>query len=357
MVVFDEYHAYENYKSITVFRTGFGKKPHPRSIIATTDGDVRGGPLDDQKEIWMEILKQEAEDNGTLPFMCRLDSESEVDDPDNWVKANPSIIYLPDLFDEIKKEYRDYKRNPAQNTAFIVKRMNLPVEAEEHQITAWENILATRQQVPDLKGKSCVCGIDYASTSDMVGVFLLFKEDGRYYGIHHAWWCTHSVDRNRVKFDLARGVKEGTLTIVDDKEINPELVTGWIHDKSADYEIEYVAIDKYRMTIMKKYLDEIGFSEMDGNLKIVRPSDIMLVQPVIDRIFNNQLLAVGEDALFRWFCWNTKVVPAPNGNAKYEKIEKRARKNDGFMAFVAGMTCEEYIIDRSDMTIPDVIIL
>ena len=45
----------------------------------------------------------------------------------------------------------------------------------------------------------------------------------------------------------------------------------------------------------------------------------------------------------RWFTNNTKLAPFANGNYKYEKIEPKGRKTDGFMAMVAAFCIEDMI--------------
>lgn len=172
--IYDEYHAYESYRLIDVTKTGLGKKESPRTTIATTDGKVRGGPLDDIKEQAAEIFFRGGEDNGLLPFICKLDDRREVDDPALWEKANPSLRHFPTLMQEMQKEYADFKRNPAGNASFMVKRMNLPMTFEDQSVTDWENILATNAEMPDLTGCPCVAGIDYARTTDFVAAGLLF---------------------------------------------------------------------------------------------------------------------------------------------------------------------------------------
>lgn len=131
IVIFNEIHQYENYDNINVFTTGLGKKEHPRRSYYTTNGDVREGPLDDLLEDAEGILQGEEDDNGLLPFICRLDSKKEVDDEANWTKANPSLPYLPNLLAETRKEYREWKKNPERLPAFMSKRMNLPAGAKE----------------------------------------------------------------------------------------------------------------------------------------------------------------------------------------------------------------------------------
>jgi phage terminase large subunit-like protein len=50
MNIFDEVHEYDDYKIIEVASSGGGKVQDYREFFITTDGTVRGGPLDDQKE-------------------------------------------------------------------------------------------------------------------------------------------------------------------------------------------------------------------------------------------------------------------------------------------------------------------
>ena len=347
-VDFDEPHAYENWENINVFTTGLGKKPHPRRTYVSTNGDVREGPLDQLIEKSKKILEGEIPDNGFLPFICKLDSEEEVHDSDNWEKANPSLPYLPTLKDQMMREYQDYLLDPVINNAFMTKRMNIPQGRKDTEVATWENIKKTNGEVPDLTGKTCVCGIDFAKTTDFISVFLLFKQNEKYYGIHHSWFCTRSNDRHRIKYPLHEAVEKGTLTMVDDVEINPSLIAEWIHEQGMIYDIEKIAIDSFRYSLLSRELANIGFEAKEKKVKLVRPSDVMLVQPKIHSWFVSNKIIWGDDSLMRWFTRNTKLEPAPNNNFKYGKIEPKSRKTDGFMAFVASVTLEEELPETSD---------
>lgn len=347
-VDFDEPHAYENWENINVFTTGLGKKPHPRRTYVSTNGDVREGPLDQLIEKSKKILEGEIPDNGFLPFICKLDEEEEVHDSDNWEKANPSLPYLPTLKDQMMREYQDYLLDPVINNAFMTKRMNIPQGRKDTEVATWENIKKTNGEIPDLKGKTCVCGIDFAKTTDFVSVFLLFKQNEKYYGIHHSWFCTRSNDRHRIKYPLHEAVEKGTLTMVDDVEINPSLIAEWIDDQNKIYDIEKIAIDSFRYSLLSRELAKIGFEAKEKKVKLVRPSDVMLVQPKIHSWFVSNKIIWGDDSLMRWFTRNTKLEPAPNNNFKYGKIEPKSRKTDGFLAFVASVTLEEELPESSD---------
>ena len=128
--------------------------------------------LDDLLETAEGILFGGEPDNGLLPFICRLDSKAEVHDEKNWEKANPSLRYLPDLMEEIRKEYRDWLKRPEKFTAFMTKRMNLPDGSSEIKVCAYERIKATNRPVPadDLVGRICPCGSGLSKVSDLISV-------------------------------------------------------------------------------------------------------------------------------------------------------------------------------------------
>ncbi len=350
IVVFNEIHQYENYDNINVFTTGLGKKPHPRRLYATTDGDVRDGPLDHYKERSAEILKGGMPDNGWLPFICKLDSRDEINDPTKWEKANPSLPYSVSLREEMIKEYSDWKLVPSQFTAFPTKRMNIPEGNSDIQVTSWENIKATNQPVIDLSGYRCVGAIDYAKVSDFASAGLLFRVNNVRYWITHSWLCSQSSDIPRMKCPWREWAGAGLLTVVDDIEIKPELIADWFAMMAVNYHIVHMALDNFRYALLSKSLSEIGFSWKDRkNVKLVRPSDIMIVSPVIDSAFINHQIVYGDNPVMRWATNNTKMIRTginrDTGNMTYGKIEPRSRKTDPFMAFVAAMTCEDKLVD------------
>lgn len=337
-VDFDEKHAYENYKLIDVFTTGLGKKAMPRRTTITTMGDVRDGPLDNELAAGLEVLNGDAPDNGTLYFICRLDNEKEVYEQENWYKANPSLQYFPNLLREIQKEFEDWKRDKVNNSSFMTKRMNIPKGTEMHPVTAWENIKATNRPLPDLEGKTCVFGLDYTKTTDFLGAGLLFMIDNEIVWKQMSWYCSQSADLSRIKFPYD---KQLDLQRVDGAEIPPQIVAEWLKEQKKHYNIIAGALDNYRYTLLKSPLLECGF-ECDrkglNNLKLVRPSDKMLVAPLIASDFANHKIVWGDSALMRWYTNNTSATEDKNGNISYGKIEPKSRKTDGFMAFVAAYT-------------------
>lgn len=350
-IIFDEKHAYENYKIIGTSKSGLGKKAMPRQTDITTDGYVRGGPLDDDKERSMDILYRGVPDNGMLPFICRLDDKHEVSNPEMWHKANPSLAYFPDLMAQMLKEYEDYKINPSANQDFMTKRMNLPRTFEEQDVTDWENILAANAEIPELKGCDCVGAIDYAKTTDMVSAGCLFLYKGEYLWITHSWICRNSPDIPRIKAPLAEWETEGLLTFVDGPEIAPSIPSEWLFEKSKIYNMTCIGIDSFRYTLLAKALKDVGFdTDKDGanNIKLTKRVTIMRYSPVIISAFARKAVKWGKNQLMNWFVNNTYIVSDKDGNIIFQKKEAKSRKTDGFMAFVSAVCAAGDLVDSAD---------
>lgn len=360
-VVFNEVHAFENYDNIKVFITGQGKVAQPRVGIFTSNGEVSDGPLDDYLARGRRILFEGEEDNGFLPFICCLESKDQVHDPENWFMANPSLYYMPHLQQEIADEYRDWKDHPEQNGDFITKRMGIRAGFKEIAVADYEKVKATNREVPDLRGWSCTVGIDYAELSDWAAVNLHFRRGAERYDINHAWMCLQSRMLSRVKAPWKEWAERGLVTVVDDVSIHPDLLAQYIAKAAEKYNLKMLAMDHYRWTLVSESLKKIGFDASDkSRVKMVRPSDIMQVEPVIQECFDRGLFCWGDNPCLRWAVNNTKRVASSRklgvdtGNFIYAKIEARSRKTDPWMALVASMVVEPALGNGMVAEIPPV---
>jgi phage terminase large subunit-like protein len=353
-IIFDEVHQYQNWDNINVHKTGLGKVKDGREFYITTNGEVRDSVLDELLNKSLEILNGTMEDFGHLPFICRLDDKEEVHNECNWYKANPSLYKMPNLLTQMKKEYQDYKLNPVINKSFIDKRMNLPQMFSVASITDYENIKATNQEIPyeDIKGLYCTVGIDFATISDMVGVAICVKKNTKTYIISNAWMNKNSKDLPKIKAPLKEWAEMGLLTFTSGVENDIGEIFKWIQDTTEKYEliIDGIALDFYRLSVMKRAMEAFNFDYDDKEFtKLIRPSDIMLTVPIIDSLFNNQKLIVGDNPLWRWSANNTQLVPAKHGNFVYDKIDAFRRKNDLFMATVHAIAISDRLTDWDEV--------
>lgn len=348
--IFNEVHQYENYSQIKVFTTGLGKVDHPRRASFTTNGEVFDGVLADYLKNADDVLNGLEKDNGHFYFICMLDSKEEVDDERNWYKANPSLKYKDTLLDQTRTEYYEWKKDPYKNSSFMTKRMNLPFRADERAVVDYEYIKATNQPMIDLEHKTCIVGIDLTKVNDLASVSAWFKVKDKRYVINHSWLCKQSADYEKIAIRdrFPEWEEQGLLTIVDDFEIPPRMIADYVQTLKTKYNVKCVCIDNFRYSIFSRELNMIGFNKQNKNVYLVRPSDIAKVVPVMESLFLNHNLVLGDNPLWRWSANNCKVVKwttrntgeSDLGNLVYAKIDAERRKTDPFMSTVAAATCD-----------------
>lgn len=339
-VFFDEIHAYEDYKNIKVHTSGGGKKKNFRVTYITTDGDVRGGVIDDYKKEAKDVYSGVIKNTRTLFFICKLDNEKEVEDPSNWIKANPSLNEFKDLMNTMLDEYQKALRRPSLFHEFMTKRMNIPHQDETKVIASWDDVMATNQEIPDLKGESCIGGLDYASVRDFCGCGLLFKKNGKKYWLHHTFINKNSPHLKLVKKEMLEEAEaKGEFTYITKPTIPPEIIAEWFIEQMAKYNIIAIAIDKVKANYFIEAFEKVGLtlrttSNKTGEIVIVRSGEFTdtMVYGVLEDWFGNHNLVFGDSTLMRWYVNNTAVEPRKNGNKVFVKIEQQSRKNDGFMA-------------------------
>lgn len=358
-IVFNEVHQYENYDNIKVFTTGLGKVDDARVGYFTSNGDISDGVLDDYLDRGRRILFDGEPDKGFLPFINCIQDKGQVHDKANWPMANPSLPYLPNLQAEIEEEYHDWCDHPEQNGDFLTKRFGLRAIFKDIAVTDYDNLIATKRELPDLTGWSCVAGIDYAEISDWAAVNLHFRKGDARFDINHAWICLQSSELHRIKAPWKTWAERGDITPVDDVSIHPDLIAEWITRQSMLYNIKVIAIDSFRYALVCNSLKKIGFDPKDRkNLKLVKPTDIMKVEPIIQDCFNRKLFTWGDVPHLRWAVNNTKRVRSSRdigvntGNFIYAKIEAKSRKTDPFMSLVAAMVIEPELGTGAVMTLP-----
>lgn len=350
-VIYDEKHQYEDTRNMNTLKSGTGKMPWAREMTFSTDGHIRGGVLDREKEQMQVILHEYNPKNRTLPFWCRIESEDEWNDIGKIVKAVPSLAspaFYP-LRKEIEDEIADMPYTPLYYPEFLAKRCNFPISDPEKAVAEWEDIVDATKEAPFeiTKGMMCVGGVDYTKTNDFCGCVLLFRKGKQIHAVHHSFICKKSKDLPNIHAPIDEWVKAGFCTIVDDVEILPEIPVKWFEQYAMQYQIVMIGIDNYRYTWLNKEFKQIGFDAFpevkeEKRIYLVRPSDIAQAAPHINSAFLQHELS-GFDRMLCWYTNNAKRIMDSKGNTAYGKIDPVLRKTDGFMAFVAAMCCRDYL--------------
>lgn len=362
-VIYNEYHAYKKIDKVNTGQGGLGKKRHPRMFIITSNGLVREGPLDELIRVCMDVLLGEGNELRYFPFICKLDNKQMVDNPDNWILANPSIEYMPVLKNTIMIDYLEMKKFPSKKAEFMAKRMNLPEVDEVALVTSRENILKAcfndyemdcknPRTMPLLSNKNAVIGIDYASLNDIASAGILLKKDNEYIWRSHSWICSKSKYFSEIKFPFDLAGEEGykDFTVINDQSISEDLILNWVMEQISKYNIQKIKLDNYKYQLMKKGFENRGLTieskeNPNGIVSIIRyPASIAaLVGPVLEVLFAEGNLNLGNSSLMRWSINNTYMKDKKDGNKYFEKVEPKRRKNDPFMALVCAISAKDLL--------------
>ena len=349
-VMFDEVHAYEDEEQIKVHTSGLGKKRPPRRFYFTTDGYNRDGFLDMLKTESKLIYAGDRPKRKMLPMIFRIGKKEDVNNVENWHKANPSLKYLPTLMEEMLDEYEKLKDRPGSYIEFMTKRMNFPIADSYNAVTSWDNILATNQELPNFNGMECIGAVDFSDTDDFTGVGLLFKIGDKYYWKSHTFINIKSIETNNYKIPIDVAIEKGLVTILYTPTNRPEDILMWFINqrKKHGYRIKLIASDMYRKSYLDTKAKEMGMDQL--TLSRSGSKTHTELQPTIEDLFAYKNIVYGDDMMMRWYTNNTYVKRDGKGNITYEKIEPKLRKTDGFFAFLHALQHREKLAETVQFT-------
>lgn len=376
MIIFNELHAYEDYKQLNVYSSGLGKIIHSRTVTITTNGTVREGPLDEKISLSMSVLNGEENFLGLLPIIYKINDKKLVDIPMEkfmktkdkkdiditfWCQANPSLRYRTTLLNEMIRDYLKMQKQKSYRVEFYAKRMNLPEQDEEISVTSWDLILKasfsnvekeTPRETGNIQGESAIVGIDFASLNDFASAGFLFKINEEYIWRQKTWICSKSKFFGDIKFPFNNIGQDGfqDFVITNNESIDGREMVMWILSQMSKYNVKKIVLDTYRYKLLEQIFLEMGITietkeNPYGLVRMIRyPASIAaIVAPRIEVAFSEGNINIGNSSIMRWAINNTSVKEGKDGNKKFEKIEPKLRKNDPFMAFVAAMSAQDLL--------------
>ncbi|MET3507042.1 phage terminase large subunit-like protein [Halalkalibacter oceani] len=337
MGLFDEIHEYKNYKLINVIKNSTGARKQPLMIYITTAGYQLDGPLVDYYEHAADVLNGVVKADRFFYYLAELDEGDDIDDPSNWIKANPNLGVTIDL-ETMKEEWNDRKHIPAERADFITKRLNIFVKADQQSFLDYE-VLKRNEKVIDVKellGLPCIGSFDLSETEDFTSACLEFPlpDTGEVFVLSHSWVPQRKVEADNEKINYRELSDAGLLTIIPGDYINYEHVFDWFVEQAELYAIQKIAYDPHNAFHLIKALEAYGFIT-----EPVRQGHLTLSQPLkhLKEMFLDGKVIYNNNKLLKWYINNVKLVPDRNNNWMPSK-QNRYRKIDGFAALLTAHT-------------------
>lgn len=334
--IFDEIHEYKDYKLISVIKNSRGARKQPLLIYITTAGYQLDGPLIDMIEAGKDTLEGVIEDERTFYFLASLDDEDDMEEPSNWIKANPNLGISINL-EDMKEEWQKAKRVPSERGDFITKRFNIFANNDEMSFLDHPTVMKNNQVISMdmLKGRNCIGSYDLSETEDFTSACLEFPlDDGRIAVISHSWIPEKKVLAGNEKIPFRQWSDEGYLTICQGEYVDHTLIFDWFVEMNRHFPIELIAYDPADAFRLNLELKNHGFETL-----VVRQGHLTLGPALNDlkHMFLDGNVVYNNNPLLRWYINNVKLIKDRNANYLPTK-HNRYRKIDGFAALLNSHT-------------------
>lgn len=338
MAIFDEFHSYtenviENIRKSAApkrLNTGF------TTVYISTNGQTRGAVFDSYYSRWEKILSGDIEDFTTFPMIYKMDSKSEVMDPNLYEKAMPFVRHISDpklIFTNLKKT----EGNPVAQAEMLAKSFNLPQSQYNALFTS--AILDAARKVIDAKfSTNCVIGYDMSAVDDLSALVIITKSEPNIYRIYGHAFIPETTFMNRTnreqRLRYTKFIDQGDLELIKGSEIDEGRVFQWLQDfldEHGFYPLGVAGDAFYSRKFQEKCRVEWG----EDITHKVRQNAITLSEPLkkIKAGLDGGRIELTND-LLKWTFSNLRVRQDANGNI-FPNKEKSTDKIDPVSASTA----------------------
>ena len=291
------------------------------STQAATDGDLLS--------IWLDDAKN-ANDPRIVSHVYSAPEDCEVMDREAWKAANPALGEFRSLKD-IEDFAKQADRLPAKENSFRWLYLNQRIEATSPFLSRAE--WQANAGAPEIEpGISCYAGLDLSASRDLTAFVMAFPVDGVWH-VQGQYFLPAEGIRERAKNDKVPydiWADEGYLTLIDGPVIVPAVVARHVAEAAADYDIQLMAYDRWRINDFKRELDGIGadvsLAPFGQGFKDMAPAVDKLERLVAERKIRH-----GGHPVLSMCAANAVAERDPAGNRKLNK-GKSVGRIDGLIA-------------------------
>ena len=333
VVIYDELAQAKNRILYDVLDTSFGAREEPLFIAISTQSN-------DPEHIFSKLIDDglSGADPSIICHLYAADEKCDLDDEEQWVKANPALGVFrdrEDLATAIRKAFRMPADEPKVRNLFLNQRVSLTapfISRVEWQGCEGDARIEDREEI--------YLGLDLSSVNDLTAlVMVTAREPIR---VKPFLWKPHTALIEHSRRDFGAGsyrymewADAGDLLLSPGKTIDPSVVATLIGELKQRYRIKGVAYDRWGMEDLRREFDRIGLQTYEDDEK--RGSGLRLVAfgqgykemgPAVNAferaILDGKLVQPDNPALN--FCVANAIVRTdPAGNRKLDKEAARFR--------------------------------
>lgn len=250
LAIVDEYHAHPTNQMYKLMMDGQDMVKNALTIAITTAGFNLKSPCYEQYQFCKKVLEGVVQKDNLFVYIAELDEEDDIWKKENWAKANPLKLFLPDevtLDNEklavVANKAIDAKEKQGEELVnFETKTLNQWVTYTGGALldmAAWQ-AGGKPWTLADMKGREGYLGIDLSSGGDLTSISIVFPlGDDNVYIWSHSYMPELRLAEHIRSDDAPYGVwkNQGLITL-----------TSGMYGIKTDY--------KYIIADLKRMIDE-----------------------------------------------------------------------------------------------------
>jgi phage terminase large subunit-like protein len=291
------------------------------STQAPTDGDMLS--------IWIDS-QINAPDPRVVCHLYAADPDCELDDREQWKKANPALgIFRSET--DVEKQIKQAIAIPSKEPEVRNLILNQRVEYVSPFISksVWERNSAAPRPIAKQKLWG---GLDLSAVSDLTALVGVTEE----HDVHPVFWLpseglADKAKKDRVPYDLWE--KQGHIIATPGAAIEYEYVAEYLRGVFDSFDVQAIAFDRYNMKFLRPWLVKAGFSERELEKFVEFGQGFVSMTPALRETevkLTNGLLRHGGHPVLTMCAMNARVV-GEGGARKLDKVKSRGRI-DGMVA-------------------------
>lgn len=279
--IVDELHAHETNQFYKLVEGGQGKLKQALLSAITTAGENLNSFCKEHYDYCLKILEGLEVKETQFIYIAQMDENDDMWDYHNWIKANPLKFTDVDNnidYDSIRVMTELASENKAKGGKdlidFMTKQLNIWVEFTDKKYLNLANFKKCESDLTleDVRGKSCILGLDLSSGGDLTSLALLFKLDNDELYIHSHSFIPELRVLEHEKTDLAPyriWINEGLLTVTSGIKTDYKYIISYLQRE---------IIDKYGIKIVACGYDNHNASAFISDLEDVTKQAIEVKQ-------------------------------------------------------------------------------
>lgn len=319
--VLDECHEQKTNDLYNIIKNGQIQRPEPLLIQISTSGFNKSYPFYATLEQCKKVLNNEIQDDETFIALYTLEKEEEIDNPEMWIKSNPSLGELIDT-EKLIKDYKKSKRTQADFISFIVKNLNYYIDSEFTWLPDDLIVKSSKQlNINDFAGCKAYLGLDLSSTKDLTALSVCIEKDGVFHFFNEIYYPENEDNIVRLSgLDISDWITDSYIIQHQSPTIDYDAILNRINELGQLLDIQNIGYDKWNANYL--------ISKLSGIYTVRNiPQTISFFNLPIKyyetQIFNNKVV-IDKNPVVRWQFRN--VILQADSNKCY-KISKNKSKD------------------------------